>query len=57
MEKKSPGRPEGKPYPVKKLVRLSEADAADLRRLVDRWRCSEVEAVRRAIRESAEGLA
>jgi hypothetical protein len=50
MEKRPPGRPKGQPYPVRKLLRMSEADADDLAMLAKEWRCTEAEAARRCIR-------
>ena len=54
MSEKPRGRPVGQPYPVRKLLRMSEADAVDLERLAEVWRCSEAEALRRALREAAK---
>ena len=53
MENPRPaGRPKGtKRYPVIKQLRLSDQDAADLKRLAALWRCSEAEAMRRSVRD------
>jgi hypothetical protein len=58
MRKPAAGRPEGKPYPIVKQLRLKMEDAEDLKHLARQWRTSESEAARRAIREAAkrEGL-
>jgi hypothetical protein len=53
MERR-PGRPKGLAYPVIKQLRLRQDDADDLKALSERWRCSEAEAMRRAIREAAK---
>jgi hypothetical protein len=47
------GRPPGKPYPTKKLIRLKAEDAEDLKELARVWRTTEAEAMRRALREVA----
>ena len=48
------GRPAGRAYPHAKHFRLMDADARDLETLAQRWRCTEAEAMRRAIRETAK---
>ena len=47
------GRPKGQGYPVSKHLRLRAEDGAELQRLAAHWRCSDSEAIRRAIRETA----
>lgn len=50
-EKRGAGRPPGAKYPVKKLIRMSEATAAALERQAQLERTTEAEAVRVAIEE------
>jgi hypothetical protein len=54
QKKRPPGRPPGQPYPVRKLLRLSEERAAELEKLSRKWGCTEAEAMRRSIKETAE---
>jgi len=55
-QKKSPGRPVGKPYPVIKQVRLGTRDAKALGGLAAHWAVSESEVVRRLVTGEAAEL-
>ena len=48
------GRPRGRRFGTTRTYALGNADREDIQELADRWRCSEAEAVRRAIRETAQ---
>jgi hypothetical protein len=48
------GRPEGRRYEHARNIRLTAADAEEVRRLSEHWRTPEAEAIRRAIRETAK---
>ena len=52
-EKRKPGRPTGRRFPARKLTKMTDAQLAELKRLAAHWGCSENEAVRRALRETA----
>ena len=48
------GRPEGRAYSKPKHLRLLPEDETDLAYLRQRWRTSDSEVLRRALREAAE---
>lgn len=49
-----PGRPPGKDFPLLRMFRFTEQDAALLRLLAQEEGCSDAAAVRRLIREEAD---
>ena len=56
-EKRKPGRPPGTGtarYVKVRSVRLKPEDMADLEGLMEAWRTTEAETIRRAIREAAQ---
>jgi hypothetical protein len=53
-EKRGRGRPAGRAYSGAKHLRLLADDVTDLQLLAERWRSTESEAIRRAIREAAQ---
>lgn len=56
MPEKRMGRPPGINYPVARTMLLTDEDFATLQRLAAAWSCSNVEAVRRMIREEGRNL-
>jgi len=49
-----PGRPPGKDYGKARAIRFADEDAERIRKLAQKWRCSEAAAVRRAVAIAAE---
>jgi hypothetical protein len=54
--KRRPGRPEGKAYPVQKLLRLTDSEADVLRALAARQGVKEAEVVRRLLQAAGGEL-
>ncbi len=48
-ERRKPGRPHGKPYPITKQLRITEENAQRLADLAEAWKVSESEVIRRLI--------